>query len=63
MQRVPDNVKQSEESVELNKVWKIGRGLWTRNLPEVYNSLEGPWSPAVQRIIEKVEIIFIIIFS
>ena len=54
MQRVPDSVKQSEEAVELNKVWKIGSGLWTRKLPEVYNSLEGPWSLAVQRIIEKV---------
>ena len=54
MQRIPDTVKQTEEAAELNKLWKIGRAMWARNLPEVYSSLAGPWSESVQRIVEKV---------
>ena len=58
MQRVPDNIKQGEEGAELNKLWKIGKNLWTRNITEVYTNIEGPWSPAVQKIIDKVNTSF-----
>ena len=54
MQRVPESVKESEEGAELSRLWKIGKSMWTRNIPEVYNSLIGPWSQPVQRIVDKV---------
>ena len=56
VQRVPQSVRDSEEAAaqELARLWRIGRSLWTRNIAEVYKSLEGPWSQPVQRIVDKV---------
>ena len=58
VQRVPQSVRDSEEAAaqELTRLWRIGRSLWTRNIAEVYKSLEGPWSQPVQRIVDKVTI-------
>ena len=58
MQRVPDSVLASEDSdaVELKKLWNIGKAMWNNNTPEVYNSLGGPWSASVQKIVDKVYI-------
>ena len=62
VQRVPQSVRDSEEAAaqELARLWRIGRSLWTRNIAEVYKSLEGPWSQPVQRIVDKVTIISVI---
>ena len=58
VQRVPQSVRDSEEAAaqELARLWRIGRSLWTRNIAEVYKSLEGPWSQPVQRIVDKVTV-------
>ena len=46
--RVPGTLKQSEEGAEFNRLWAVGRAMWTRDNPGVHAALVGPWSSNVE---------------
>ena len=48
--RVPSDVM---EDPEFDRLWTIGKNMWSGNTAEVNSSLAGPWSESVQRIMDK----------
>jgi len=48
--RIPDTVKQ--ETKELGKIWDVGKSIWTRDNPKVFQNLQSEWSEPVQPLME-----------
>jgi len=44
--RIPDNVKQ--ECPELGKIWEIGKSIWKRDYPNVFQNLQTDWSDSIK---------------
>ena len=49
-QRIPASVKQSNQ--EIGELWEIGKRLWKREFPAVYELVKNPtWPPHLEPIV------------
>jgi len=48
--RIPDNVKQ--ESAELGKIWEVGKAIWKRDYPNVFQNLQYEWSDSMKPLMQ-----------
>jgi len=48
--RIPDTTKT--ETPELGLIWEVGKSIWTRDYPSIFNNLKKDWSPALRPIMD-----------
>lgn len=48
--RIPDPVK--EEVPELGKIWEVGKSIWNRDNPRVFQTLQTDWTEPVSPLME-----------
>eukprot|EP00088_Acartia_fossae_P049536 TRINITY_DN5462_c0_g1_i2.p1 TRINITY_DN5462_c0_g1~~TRINITY_DN5462_c0_g1_i2.p1 ORF type:complete len:192 (-),score=37.50 TRINITY_DN5462_c0_g1_i2:82-657(-) len=48
--RIPDATKQ--ENAELGKIWEVGKSIWNRDNPRVFQTLQVEWSTPIAPLME-----------